>query len=88
MSSRHGRASGVERARFIHDGPRYFLNSVVIYTRFETAKLRQMFAYLREKEELLRRDLETHRGTARETELRFRLLEIETQLIWMTANLR
>ncbi len=85
---RNTRASGIERGRFIHDGPSYFQNSVVLYTRFETAALRQMFAYLREKEDLYKKDLNAYRGTSREQELRFRLKEIETQLIWMTANLR
>jgi hypothetical protein len=85
---RNSRASGVERGRFIHDGPTYFRDSVVLYTRFDTAKLRQMFAYLREKEQLMRKDLDAFRGTPRETECKIRLLEIETQLIWMTANLR
>lgn len=81
------RASGVEKGRFIHDGPTYFPNSVVIYTRFETAKLRQMFAYLREKEMLFQKDLKQYAGTPRGSELRVRLAEIETQLIWMVANL-
>lgn len=85
---RSSRASGIEKGRFIHDGPSYFPESVVLYTRFETAALRQMFAYLREKEMLFQRDVKHYTGTVREGEMRVRLGEIETQLIWMVANLR
>lgn len=86
--ARRARASGIEKARFIHDGPAYFPTSVVIYTRFDSAALRQMFAYLREKEALFQKDIIQFKGTQKELELKIRLLEIETQLIWMTANLR
>lgn len=82
------RASGIEKGRFIHDGPSYFQKSVVIYTRFENANLRQMFAYLREKEMLFQQDAKRFKGTPRGEELKVRLAEIETQLIWMVANLR
>ena len=86
--ARSTRAYGLDRGRFIHDGPGYFPTSVVIYTRFETSALRQMFAYLREKEELFRKDLIAFEGTTRAQEIAYRLQEVETQLIWMTANLR
>jgi len=86
--ARASRASGIEKGRFIHDGPSYFPNSVVLYTRFETAALRQMFAYLREKEMLFQRDVKRHSGTMWGNEIQIRLGEIETQLIWMVANLR
>jgi hypothetical protein len=47
-----------------------------------------MFAYLREKEMLFQQDVQQYDGTARGTETKTRLAEIETQLIWMVANLR
>lgn len=86
--ARSTRASGIEKARFIHDGPSYFPKSVVLYTRFENANLRQMFAYLREKESLFQKDVITYQGTPRGLEMAIRLREIEAQLIFMTANLR
>lgn len=86
--ARAGRSSSVERGRFIHDGPHYFPESVVLYTRFEVSAIRQMFAYLREKESLMKKDVATFAGTLKEVELRHRLIEIETQLIWMVSNLR
>jgi hypothetical protein len=86
--ARGSRASGIEKSRFIHDGPGYFPESVVIYTRFEHANLRQMFAYLREKESLFQQDVVRYKGTLRGQELQVRLWEVQTQLIWMTANLR
>ena len=86
--ARCSRASGMERGRFIHDGPHHFPKSVVLYTRFETSRLRQMFAYLREKELLFQKDIIQFQSTPREYETLIRLREVETQLIWMVANLR
>jgi hypothetical protein len=82
------RATSVEKARFIHDGPQFFPNSVVLYTRFESAKLRQMFAYLREKEQIMQADLVRDYPVLRKAELKQRLIEVESQLIFMVANFR
>ena len=77
-----------ERSRFIHDGPEYFRTSVVLYTRFENRALRQMFAYLREKEAIFQKDLEAEKTSPKGRVIQCRLAEIETQLIWMVTNLR
>jgi len=77
-----------ERSRFIHDGPSYFTTSIVLYMRFESRALRQMFAYLREKEAIFQKDIEAEGDTPKGKVLKCRLAEIETQLIWMVTNLR
>lgn len=82
------KAARAERGRFIHDGPKFFQTSVVLYVRFESAALRQMFAYLREKESLFQRDITNETDERKLAVLKCRLYEVETQLIWMVSNLR
>lgn len=70
----------------IFDSEDAFPNSVVVYVRFRNYHLRQMFAYLREKELLYQDDLRRYAGTKKEFDVRARLEEVEAQLIWMAHN--
>jgi len=72
----------------IFDSEKHYPKSVVLYTRFSTYPLRQMFAYLREKEKYYQADLVKYRGTRLEDEIRVKLREVEAQLIFMAHNLR
>lgn len=47
-----------------------------------------MFAYLREKEQLLERDLKRWRGTPKEGDVRARFEEVQSILIFVSANFR
>lgn len=76
-----------EGVRQIPDGPAYYPDSVVLYTRFKSFPLRALFAYLREKEHYLQRDILKHEGLPVVPHLRARLQEVESHLIWMAANL-
>lgn len=76
-----------EGVRQIPDGPAYYPESVVIYTRFKTFPLRALFAYLREKEHYLQSDIDKHEGLPIVTILQARLHEVEAHLIWMATNL-
>lgn len=79
--------SVMEGVRQIPDGPYYYPESVVIYSRFKSFPLRAFFAYLREKEHYLQRDILKHDGLPIVEVLRARLHEVEAHLIWMAANL-
>lgn len=79
--------SVIGEMRQIPDGPAYYQESCVLYTRFKSYPLRAMFAYLREKEHYLQADIARHAGTAFEQILKTRLQEVESHLIWMAANL-
>lgn len=79
--------SVIGEMRQIPDGPAYYPESCVIYTRFKSYPLRAMFAYLREKEHYLQADLIKYAGLPVERILRTRLEEVESHLIWMAANL-
>ena len=70
----------------IFDGESRFPNSCVMFTKFESYSLKQMFAYLREKEMYLQEDVKRFRGTHKEIEVRARLEEVEAHLIWMAHN--
>jgi len=74
--------------RMIFDSEKHYPRSVVLYTRFSTYPLRQMFAYLREKEKYYQADLEKYRGTVLGNEVAAKLREVEAQLIFMAHNLR
>lgn len=74
--------------RMIFDSEDAFPNSCVHYTCFETYSLRQMFAYLREKEMYLQDDIKKHDGTEHGKHLTIRLEEVEAHLIFMAHNLR
>jgi hypothetical protein len=76
-----------EGVRQIPDGPAYYPDSVVLYTRFKSFPLRAFFAYLREKEHYLQRDILKHDGLPIAIHLRARLQEVEAHLIWMATNL-
>lgn len=76
-----------EGVRQIPDGPTYYPESVVFYTRFKSFPLRALFAYLREKEHYLQKDLIRYEGAAIVPQLRARLEEVESHLIWMATNL-
>jgi len=71
----------------IFDGEEAFPNSVVHYIEFPSFPLREMFAYLREKEELLQRVLKNEpKGTFVYAVTAIKLEEIEGQLIFMVSN--
>ena len=71
----------------IPDGPSQYQDSVVVYTRFRCRDLQEMFARLREREWILRRDKErAAAGSLEEWQVRQRLEEVEAVLIWMTHN--
>lgn len=72
--------------RMIFDSETAFPNSVVHYVRFGSYALRQMYAYLREKEHLFHNDIKRYKGTSKEVEVRVRLEEVEAHLIWMAHN--
>lgn len=76
-----------EGVRQIPDGPAYYPESVVIYTRFRSFPLRAFFAYLREKEHYLQRDIAKFEGLPIVSILKAQLHEVEAQLIWMASNL-
>lgn len=84
----------------IFDGKKYFPNSCVVFVNFKSFELGQMFAYLREREEILQTDLKKHPEDlriARELAKRYpeamkafaktMLLDAtEKSLIWMATN--
>ena len=76
-----------EGMRQIPDGPAYYPESVVYYTRFKSFPLRALFAYLREKEHYLQKDLTRYDGAAIVPLLKAKLEEVEAHLIWMASNL-
>ncbi|CAB4220514.1 hypothetical protein UFOVP1625_40 [uncultured Caudovirales phage] len=76
-----------EGVRQIPDGPHYYPESVVIYTRFRSFPLRALFAYLREKEHYFQKDIKSHSGLPISGVMRGRLQEVESHLIWMVSNL-
>lgn len=73
--------------RMIFDSEEHFPNSCVHYVRFSSYALRQMFAYLREKEFNLQDDLKRHKGTTKGEHVTIQLREVEAHLIWMAHNL-
>ena len=73
--------------RQIPDGPNYYPDSVVYYTRFKSFPLRALFAYLREKEHYLQKDIIRYTGCPIMDTLRAKLEEVEAHLIWMASNL-
>lgn len=76
-----------EEVRQIPDGPHYYPDSVVLYTRFRSFPLRALFAYLREKEHYLQKDIIRFDGLPIASVLKARLEEVEAHLIWMASNL-
>lgn len=71
----------------IFDSEDAFPNSVVVFIEFPSFPLREMFAYLREKEELLQRLVKNEaKGTLRHAIAVIRLEEVENQLIFMVTN--
>lgn len=70
----------------IFDGPDAFPKSCVLFAWFRAFQLREMFAYLREKEQLFQHEIEKHRGTVAEQVYRHKLEEVEAHLIWMAHN--
>lgn len=71
----------------IFDSEDAFPNSVVTFIEFPSFPLREMFAYLREKEELLQRLLKKEpKGTRVHAVATIRLEEVENQLIFMVTN--
>ncbi len=62
-------------------------NSCVKRVRFNHVGLNQMFAYLREREEILRREIKQATGEGRKAASFQRMTEIENVLIWMVVNL-
>jgi hypothetical protein len=70
------------------DGTTKYPDSVVIYCWFPNYSLREMFGYLREKEDTIKRDIRRHAGTRMEILLRARLEEVEAHLIWMAHNVK
>lgn len=68
----------------IHD--REYSRSCVRAVRFPTADLRQMFHYMREREDVLIRDLSRSGDDEQEIALA-RLREVRAILTWMVTNL-
>lgn len=67
------------------DGPNHYPKSCVQFVHFDRWKVRRMFSYLRQKEEILqveadRGGVEGHLSTAK-------LHEVESVLMWMVSNL-
>lgn len=83
--------------KVIEDGADRFPNSVVEWTQFTVFELQEMFAMLREQEEIVQGEIAAAEraeeplvdGATNEDVakfLRIRLREIERQLIWMAHN--
>lgn len=70
------------------DGDDEYPNSCVVFCWFPTFALREMFGYLREKEDVLQRDARRYRGTTHGAMTWARLQEVQDHLAWMTANIR
>ncbi len=70
------------------DGDDEYPNSCVVFCWFPTFALREMFGYLREKEDVLQRDVRRHRGTAHGAMTWARLQEVQANLSWMVSNIR
>lgn len=71
----------------IFDSEELFPNSCVHYVEFPSYPLREFFAYLREKEELLQRALKNEpENTKMWAVLKIKLLEVESHLYFMVAN--
>lgn len=84
----------------IFDGPKHFRRSIVKWAKFREFELQQLFAALREKEEVLQKDLGSERDfsvgivnclTSRDDMVRAafalgRLHEVQSQLAWMACN--
>lgn len=73
--------------RQIPDGPTVYPDSCVMYVRFRSYPIRQLFAYLREKERFYQQDVKRWQGFQMEFAARARLEEVEAQLCWMAANI-
>lgn len=72
---------------FIPDGREYFQTSVVTFVRFKSFELQSMFAYLRERESILQKDLKRFHKEPEEIEKTIELRTVESMLIWMAHNL-
>lgn len=70
----------------IFDGPGNYPDSVVEFTKFRSFELRQMFAYLREREMILQKDCERFKGMPEFELYLFELRIIESVIIWMAHN--
>lgn len=71
----------------IPDGPGRFPNSCVLFSYFRTPDLRVMFAFLRQKEEILQKSLEQSFDQTERMIVRAKLHEVEAHLMWMSSNL-
>ena len=72
----------------IFDGEDAFPDSVVHYVKFKHFELRLLFAYLREREMILQKDIERFRGTLKGDYVKQELSVIESLVIWMAHNFR
>lgn len=72
--------------RMIADGPQHFKKSVVEWVKFHTFELQEMYAFLREREEIVQRDIDHVDDDTIRTFLKVKLAEIQAQLIWMAHN--
>lgn len=73
----------------IHDSSEgRFKNSSVPYTRFRSHGVRQMFAYLRDREDVLKRDISRLPPGEELSQAKMSLVEVESQLLWMFTNLK
>lgn len=70
-----------------HDSEQRFPESVVKYQKFKSPHVNYMFSYLREKEDVYKRDLIMAKNTDYERIIKARLYEVEAQLIWMSHNI-
>lgn len=71
-----------------HGEPGDYPDSCVVWCWFQHFSLREMFGYLREKEDTYRRDVRRYAGTPAGALFRAKLEEVQAHLIWMSYNIK
>lgn len=71
--------------RMLHDGESYYPNSCVYWTRFKSFELQQLFAYLREREQILRTDILKSDGPLKALYIA-QMRQVQSTLIWMVQH--
>ncbi len=73
----------------IHDGPDYFPNSCVEFVLFANVEFRQIFAYMRSKEEHRQKEVnQWPKGSKAREIAMIKLEEVESILCYMVANFK
>lgn len=72
---------------YIEDNEKKYPKSIVKYRKFKSYGLRQMFHYLREKENIYQIDLTRTNNETQRHAIKCKLREVEAMLVWMVFNL-